>query len=193
MPVEAAFQMARAMFPGLKMVGVAWNPAEPNSGAFLKKGRQVCQQMGITLLEANVDNTAGVGEAVDSVIARGAQAIWVGGDVTVIVAIDTVIATARKGHVPVFTLTPGKPARGTLFDAGADFYRVGLQLGGLAAQILRGADPSKIPIENIVPEYTVLNELALDGLKDPWHITDDMRAKADILVDQKGVHSNHGN
>lgn len=189
MPVETAFQMARAMFPALKLVGVAWNPAEPNSLAFLKKAREVCKQMGITLLEANVDNTAGVGEAVDSLISRGAQAIWVGGDVTVIVAMDTVIATARKGHVPVFTLTPGKPARGTLFDAGADFYRVGLQLGELAAQILRGADPSKIPIENIVPQYTVVNELALEGLKDPWHITDDMRAKADILVDQKGVHN----
>ena len=67
------------------------------------------------------------------------------------VAIDSVIASARKAHIPVFTLTPGKPERGTLFDAGADFYQVGLQVGDLAAQILHGADASKMPIENIVP------------------------------------------
>ena len=114
MPVDKAFGLAREMFPGLKEVGVAWNPAEPNSRAFVVKAREVCQKVGITLLEANVDNTAGVAESIDSLIARGAQAIWVGGDVTVVVAIDSVIASARKAHIPVFTLTPGKPERGTL-------------------------------------------------------------------------------
>ncbi len=188
MPVDAAFHLAREMYPGLKSVGVAWNPSEPNSRAFVVKAREVCQQLHITLLEATVDNTAGVGEAVDSVISRGAQAIWVGGDVTVVVATDTVIAEARKGHVPVFTLTPGKPDRGTLFDSGADFYQVGLQVGDLAAQVLHGADPRRIPILNVVPQYTIVNELALEGLKDPWHVTDDIRAKADVLVDRQGVH-----
>ena len=188
MPVETAFTLARDMFPGLSEVGVAWNPSEPNSRAFVVKGREVCQKLGITLLEANVDNTAGVAESVDSLISRGAQAIWVGGDVTLNVAIDSVVGSARKGHIPVFSLTPGKPDRGTLFDAGADFHTVGMQVGGLAAQILRGADPSKIPIENIVPQYLVVNELALNALKDPWHVTPGIRAKADILVDQKGVH-----
>jgi ABC-type uncharacterized transport system substrate-binding protein len=188
MPVDTAFHLAHEMYPGLKAVGVAWNPSEPNSRAFVIKAREVCHQLGITLLEATVDNTAGVGEAVDSVISRGAQAIWVGGDVTVVVATDTVIAAARKGHVPVFTLTPGKPDRGTLFDAGADFYQVGLQVGDLAAQVLHGADPRQIPILNIVPQYRIVNELALEGLKDPWHVTDSIRAKADVLVDQQGVH-----
>jgi ABC-type uncharacterized transport system substrate-binding protein len=188
MPVDKAFQLARAMYPGLKEVGVAWNPSEPNSRVFVIKAREICPPMGITLLEANVDNTSGVGEAIDSLISRGAQAIWVGGDVTLNVAMATVIAEARKGHIPVFTLTPGKPDRGTLFDTGADFFQVGLQAGDLAAQILHGADPRKIPIENIVPQFLVVNELALKGLNDPWHVTNDMRAKADILVDQKGVH-----
>ena len=189
MPVDHAFQVAREMFPGLKVVGVAWNPSEPNSRAFVVKAREVCQQMGITLLEANVDNSAGVGEAVNSLASRGARAIWVGGDVTVVVAIDTVIATARKAHIPVFSLTPDRPDRGTLFDAGADFYRVGLQVGEMAAQVLRGADPQKIPIENVVPQYLVVNAVALKGLKDPWHVPDALRAQADVLVDEAGIHN----
>src|SRR5689334_9901549 len=32
-PVQDAFHIAREMFPGLKKVGVAWNPAEANSRA----------------------------------------------------------------------------------------------------------------------------------------------------------------
>ena len=189
MPVDVAFKMARAMYPGLKEVGVAWNPSEPNSRVFVMMARDVSKKLGITLLEANVDNTSGVGEAVDSLLSRGAQAIWVGGDVTMIVAMDTVIAEAHKAGVPVFTLTPGKPTRGTLFDVGADFYQVGLQIGEMAAQVLRGADPRQMPIENMVPKYLVVNETALKGLKDPWQVPDDLRTKADVLVDATGVHT----
>jgi putative tryptophan/tyrosine transport system substrate-binding protein len=188
-PVDRAFHIAREMFPALKVVGVAWNPSEPNSRAFVVKARELCKQMGIKLLEANVDNSAAVGEAVSSLASRGAQAIWVGGDVTVIVAINAVIAAGRRAHIPVFSLIPGNPDRGTLFDAGADFYRVGLQVGELAVRVLRGADPGKIPIENIVPEYLVINELALKGLTDPWHVPAELRARAGILVDESGIHN----
>jgi putative tryptophan/tyrosine transport system substrate-binding protein len=188
-PVDRAFQIAREMFPALKIVGVAWNPSEPNSRAFVVKARELCKQLGITLLEANVDNSSAVGEAVSSLASRGAQAIWVGGDVTLAVAMDTVIAAGRRAHIPVFSLIPGKPDRGTLFDAGADFYRVGLQVGELAAQFLHGADPRKMPIENIVPEYLVINELALKGLRDPWHVPAALAARAAILVDKTGIHN----
>jgi len=49
------------------------------------------------------------------------------------------LAHAEKRHSG-FHSDPGKPERGTLFDAGADFYDVGLQAGELAAQVLRGAE-----------------------------------------------------
>ena len=98
-------------------------------------------------------------------IARGAEALWIGGDVTVSVAVGSVVSIGRKARVPVFTITPGKPERGTLFDYGADFYQVGKQTGELGVRILRGEDPTKIPITNMVPIYFVINKLALKGLK----------------------------
>src|SRR5215470_2876892 len=190
LPVADAFQIAREMFPGLKKVGTAWNPAEANSRAFIEKAREACQAMGIELLEANVENSNGVLEAVDSVIARGAEALWIGGDVTVSVAADSVIAIGQKARIPVFSITPAKPDRGTLFDYGADFYQVGRQTGDLGAQILRGADPAQIPIRNIVPTYFVINKLALKGLKGSWQVPDELLRRADVVVDQEGVHMN---
>ena len=117
--MDESFRLARQLNPGLKNVGVVWNPAESNSLAFTRAAREVCKAMGINLLEATVDNSAGVLEAAHSVIARGHQAIWVGGDVSVSAAIDTVVAAARKAGIPVFSITPGKSDRGTLFDVGA--------------------------------------------------------------------------
>ena len=106
-PVDKAFQLARRMLPGLKLVGVAWNPAESNSLVFVKKAREVTAAMNLTLLEANVDNTSAVTDAINSLIARDAQAIWIGGDNTVIAGVNSVIAICRRMGVPVFTILPG--------------------------------------------------------------------------------------
>src|SRR5436309_1516434 len=84
LPVQDAFRIAREMFPSLKRVGVAWNPAEANSRAFVEKARKVCQGWSIELFEANVENSNSVLEAEDSLVARGAEALWIGGDVTVL-------------------------------------------------------------------------------------------------------------
>jgi putative tryptophan/tyrosine transport system substrate-binding protein len=189
LPVADSFQIAREMFPGLKKVGVAWNPAEANSRAFTEKAREACRAMGIELLEANVENSNSVLEAVESLVTRGAEALWIGGDVTVSVAVDSVVAVGQKARVPVFTITPGKPDRGTLFDYGADFYHVGKQTGDLGAQILRGADPMQIPITNMVPTWFVLNKLALKGLKGSWRVPDELLRRANVVVDQEGVHN----
>ena len=188
LPVGEAFRIARDMFPGLKRVGVAWNPAEANSRAFTEKARQACQAMNINLLEANVENSNGVLEAEDSLVARGAQALWIGGDVTVSIAVDAVISAGQKARIPVFSITPGKPDRGTLFDYGADFYQIGKQTGELAVRILRGADPGEIPITNLVPTLFVVNTRALEGLRDPWRVPDDLLRRADVVVDGAGIH-----
>jgi len=188
LPVAEAFKIARSMFPGLKVVGVAWNPAEANSRAFTEKAREVCRAMDIELMEANVENSNGVLEAEESLVGRGAQALWIGGDVTLSVAVNSVISVGRKARIPVFTITPGKPDRGTLFDYGADFYEIGKRTGELAARVLRGADPTQIPIVNLVPAWLVVNTLALSGLKDPWRVPADVLARANVVVDGNGVH-----
>jgi ABC-type uncharacterized transport system substrate-binding protein len=187
LPVVEAFKIARSMFPGLKVVGVAWNPAEANSRAFTEKAREACRAVEIELMEANVENSNGVLEAEESLVARGAQALWIGGDVTLSVAVNSVISAGRKARIPVFTITPGKPDRGTLFDYGADFYEIGKRTGDLAARLLRGADPTQIPIVNLVPPRLVVNTLALGDLKDPWRIPADVLARANVIVDAKGV------
>jgi ABC-type uncharacterized transport system substrate-binding protein len=189
LPVARCFQLAREFFPDLKSVGVVWNPGESNSRVFTEQARKAAQELGIDLLETSADNSSAVVEAASSVISRGAQALWVGGDNTVLLALDSVIATARKARIPVFTITPGDPQRGTLFDQGANFHEIGRQTGELAAQILRGADPATIPVRNAAPEKLVINKLALNGLTDPWRLPEDALARADIFVDEAGVHA----
>lgn len=188
LPVEDSFELARKFFPGLKSLGIVWNPSEANSAAYLKRARDAGVEQGITILEAPVDNSASVLDAAQSLVARGAQAFWVGGDSTVNVAVESIIKLAQQARIPIFSIVPGEPNRGTLFDLGADFYQVGYRTGALAAQILQGKNPNTIPIENYAPKSLVVNELALAGLKDDWRLPKGLRDTSDIFVDAAGVH-----
>jgi ABC-type uncharacterized transport system substrate-binding protein len=191
LPVEDAFRIAKASRPGLTTIGTAWNPAETNSRAFVAAARDVCRTLGITLLEANVDNTSSVVEAVLSVIARGAQAFWIPGDNVMMATIPTTLETTRRAGIPVFSITPGKPDRGTFLDVGLDFVEVGRMAWELAARVLRGTDPATIPIRDVLdqaPRRVVVNTLVLKDLKAPWRLPDDALKMATILVDEAGIH-----
>ena len=190
LPVADAFRLARQLHPGLKAVGVVWNPAESNSEAFTRKARETCQSLGIELLEANADSSAAVLEAAQSLIGRGAEAIWIGGDVTVMAAIDSVLTAARKAGIPVFSITPGQPERGTFFDLGINFYECGRLAGLLAADILNGTDPATLPVHDVlelVPRRLVVNQQAFLGLKRSWRLPQEVLRQADVIVDEKGV------
>jgi putative ABC transport system substrate-binding protein len=197
LPIDDAFGLARTLYPGLKRVGVGWNPAEANSRLYTTAARQVCRKLGIELLEAQVDNTSGIVEAFNSLIARDAQALWIGGDVTVSSAVDTVLKLAQRGRIPVFSMLPGSPERGTLFDMGIDYFEAGKLSGELAGRILNGEDPAKIAIRDIVamvPRRLIVNQRALRGLREPWRVPPEAARSATTLVDESGVHEQtHGN
>ena len=145
--VEDVFRLAKELFPDLQSVGEVWNPAEANSEACTIRARAIAQELGIELVEANAENSAGVREATSSLIARGVQALWVGCDSTVQVAVDSIIRLAREAHIPVFSTFPGNAEQGALFGLGANFHEVGKLSGKLAAKVLHGTDPATVAVE----------------------------------------------
>lgn len=190
-PVDFTFGIAKRLHPGLKRVGVPHNNAESNSRRFMDLARASCRKRGIELLEVPVENSSGVIEAVQSTIARGAEAIFCPGDTTVISAIDSVVATAAKAGIPVFTVNPGIPDRGTLFDVGFNFLEVGLVAGRLAGDILAGTDPVTVPIRETtaeIPPYLLLNRAAKGVDRTVWRIPDDLVPQARFVIDGDGVH-----
>jgi ABC-type uncharacterized transport system substrate-binding protein len=186
--VAESIRMARKLYPQLKKLGVVWNPAEVNSEVTTKLCREVCKELGITLLEANAENTPAVREAFSSLISRGVQGLWIGGDVTVLAAISAVVGPARDARIPVFTCIPGNAAKGALFDLGANYFAVGHRLGLMAGRVLNGEPISKIEVEYAVPPRLHINTLVLKELRDPWKVPPDVLASADLVIDEQGTH-----
>jgi len=187
-PVEDIFRLAKQMFPPLKTVGLVWDPSEANSVITTKLGRKVCASMGITLVEANAENSTMVGVAAASLLARGVQAIWVSPDLTVSHGLSVIVSQAKVAKIPVFVSTPGDTTTGSLFDLGANYVSIGRVAGGLVADVLDGRDPARVPVENIMPITLHLNRLVLKGLRDRWQFPDSVVQRADVIVDETGKH-----
>jgi putative ABC transport system substrate-binding protein len=178
MPVGELLEMARRLNPRLRSVGLPWNPAEANSQSFTRVVREVAGRLGLKLLEGSVENSTGVGEVTDSLIARGAEAILITGDNTVGIGADTLLASASKARIPVMSALPSVVGRGALFAIGADFYQVGRQVGDLAARVLSGEDTATIPILYQIPKIFLIDRRVPAQLRDTWVFPPDVLAQA---------------
>jgi putative ABC transport system substrate-binding protein len=175
-------EAARAMNPRVQKLGIPFNPSQANSRRYMELAHEAATKMGVDILEGSVDNTAAVGEVTDSLVSRGAEAIVVIGDVTVGLGIDSVIASARKGRIPVLDVLPSDVKRGAMYAAGADFYAVGRQMGDMAARLFSGEDPAKMPVSYALPKSYGVNLQILAALKDHWTVPPAILAKASVVV-----------
>jgi ABC-type uncharacterized transport system substrate-binding protein len=173
-PVKSAFQVLRQLQPTIKKVGVVWNPGEQCSEACLGQARQICSELGISLIEAIATNTSEVAEAARSLMAKGVEAVWIGGDTVAMSSAGMIINLAKQTGIPVFTNDPVDAANGALFGIGANYHTVGVYTADLAAQILKGKSPSEFRIENVIPEELRINKEVLASLGKSWQITESL-------------------
>jgi MFS family permease len=98
-------------------------------------------------------------------------------------------AAASVTSVPRSLAAAASPAMaGALFAAGADFYRVGQQMGEMAVRMFEGEDPAKMPINYSLPKTYGVNLTVAAGLRDIWTIPAELLAKSTTVVDATGVH-----
>lgn len=182
-PVEGIFRIARQMNPRLKKMGVVWCTNETCSEACVKKARIISKQMGIELVEQSVETISQVYEASLAVCAKGVDALWIGGDNVVETAMELYVGAAGKSRIPVFTNEPKHSYKGAMANLGANYFVVGQVTGDLVVSIINGMLPSQIEIKNIVPEKLYINDSVRKLMKENWLIPDDLKAKADSILE----------
>lgn len=181
-PVERVFKLIKQIKPDLMSVGVVWNPSEDSAQSCLKIARKICKELNIDLVEATVDSSRDVYEAAISLVQKNVQSLWIGGDNTVELAISSVVGAAQRGNIPVFTNNTDHPPEGAFLGLGANYFEVGKRTGEMAAKVINGLNPAKIPIEDVAPPKLIINLNALNGLKDNWYISDEILNMADKVI-----------
>ncbi len=147
----------RELVPDLKTVGTVYNASEVNSVRAVREARQILEPDGIKLEEVTISTTADVLLAAQSVLSRGAQAIWITGDNTVLQALEGVLGPADRAKVPVVLNDSEFVDRGAVAAVGISWTESGQTAGRMAARVLRGESPANIPIVNVAETKIVIN------------------------------------
>lgn len=184
-PVRTAFELARACNPSLKTIGTVMCPNEACSMACLTIGQGIAKEMGITMLVAQANNTNDVQDATASLVAKGVEAIFIGGDNLVESVSHAVINVARKNGIPVIAYASEHAKIGALLGVGVDYEEMGVAQGELAGDILNGKiDPANYSIENFNRSSYAVNRNALKDLTG-WSLPEKVTKGASIVYDAK--------
>lgn len=180
-PVRETLELARRLYPGLRTIGTVYNPSEQPALFALRRARPVCAAMGLQLVESSADNPTNVLDGVRSVIARGAQALWIGPDNTVDLCCAAMVRIAHDAGVPAIGSYTSHAENGCLFALGEDDFEAGHMGGRVAGRVLAGESIASIPVLERSPVVLAVNLSALGGLRAPWSIPADVRARATVV------------
>ena len=163
-PVAEQLDLVREVLPQADKVGWIWCTAQVSSEFYVELARKRAEKLGIELLEANVNTSADVKQAAQSVVARGADAIVDGADNITSSAIDAVIGVAESSGLPFITVYPNLADRGAVIAQGWNYVENGRETAALAARVLGGEDPAAIPFQTLDVKKLIINEAAAQRL-----------------------------
>ena len=156
-PVEDQVPVFKKVFPHLKKIGVIYNAGEINSVVQVDHLVKVCGK-DIAIVKRCVSETKEVQAATKSILSE-VDAIYIPLDNTVLAAASMVIKHAHTASkpIPVIGGSMGIVQQGAVLSVGYDHYNLGRQTGKVVLRLLKGEQPSAIPVKAMPKTETFVN------------------------------------
>ncbi|MEM8854764.1 MAG: ABC transporter substrate-binding protein, partial [Pseudomonadota bacterium] len=143
-PADSLDTLLRAV-PGATRIGTVWDPSNQNGKVFHDALAEAVAARDLTFVDVSIASAGEVFLAARSLIGR-VDAVLLGPDATVIQGLPAIGGIALEEKIPL-VVTAGDPQTpGVFLGLGVDYGALGALAGGIAAQILGGADPGDIAI-----------------------------------------------
>ncbi len=147
-------------------VPVVFTPISDPLGAGFVDARglllDTAAKLGVEVITPEVANADEI-PAVIAAMPEDIDAIFCMSDSMILSKVADFVAAGNERKIPVTAVSRPHVEAGTLMGFGSEFITVGKQTAGLAAQILNGADPATLPVEE--SEYFLfLNQKTADLL-----------------------------
>lgn len=113
-PVDSPWKMIRHCQPGAKSVGVIYNAGEANSVYMVRAVMQSAPAYDINVEHLAVHKVSDIAQAIQTLIARGVQAIYVPNDNMAVAAMSNIVAIAHPQGVPVYASDEGSVQNGAV-------------------------------------------------------------------------------
>ena len=145
-PTKLQFEMLKAVVPGVKTVGVLYNPYE--TGEVVEPAVQTAAELGLELIAVPVTSNDRLPAAVEKLRTR-VDALWSVADSTVFASdrsIEFLLRQTLQYKIPFMGLSPAFVKAGALLALSVDYHDVGRQCGEQAALVLGGRAPASLPV-----------------------------------------------
>ncbi|MDI6600351.1 MAG: ABC transporter substrate-binding protein [Thermoanaerobacteraceae bacterium] len=145
-PPDEIFGLIEELFPEASNIGTIYNPGEVNSSVQVEKAKEICERDGLNLVVVPVSSSGEVPQAAQSLVGR-IDVLYVPTDNTVVSSMEAVIKVTNSNKIPTVGSGKGQVDGGVLVAKGVDYFKMGIEAGKMAADILRGnKKPSDIPV-----------------------------------------------
>lgn len=131
---------------GIKTLGYIYTSNEDNSLSGLELVKKGCAEAGLELVTQSISTSSEVKQAAESIVDR-VDGIYLTTDNTVFSALPSLVTVFNKAKKPVFSGdVTGAKEGGCFMASGFNYYKAGRATGEIVVQILKGANPSEIPV-----------------------------------------------
>ena len=134
-----------------------------------------------------VNQSAEIPNSAVALCSAGIDAICQISDNLTSAGFPTIVTAARKAHLPVFCYQTAQAQAGAMVAVARDFLDAGKVAGNLAAQIMRGANPAKLPFALVAQSRLIINRKEARALGQ--NIPETLTRQADGFIDSDGYHA----
>lgn len=171
-PMENQMEMGLALVPQAKTIGLIYCSSEVNSEIQANMMKDYCSKHGLAVEERTVNNVNDIQQVAESLVGK-VDFIYVPTDNTLASSIPTLMKVTDTNKIPVIVGADLMAKDGALAALSVDYYKLGLQTGELAADILDGkVKPESAPIQH-QKEFTIVinkQDAEILGIKIPDEI-----------------------
>jgi putative ABC transport system substrate-binding protein len=149
-------ELLKEMIPGLRRVGIFYNPGNPVSQQSVKIARDAARELKVQLVERPVGSIDELRAGVEALRAGEVDALAYT-DGMVISQTDMIISIAQAKKVPVMVVEGASVAKGALAGYGVSYYTMGRLAAKQVQRVLLGANPADMPVEQVDRFHFAIN------------------------------------
>ena len=184
-PSAKIVQLISDFQPKYKKIGFLYTSSETNSVSTIKAAKAYCDQNGIAYAEASIASPTELLAAVNSLVAKGVDALYTGNDNTIASAMPAYTDAAYSKGIPIYCGADSMVADGGLATIGIDYVQLGKQVAAMVIKVADGTAPSALPYETLSDYAKFVNLKTADKLK--LALSPELLKRYTTLVEKNGT------
>lgn len=178
-PIKEQIDLLMKIKPEAKTIGVIYCSSEVNSEVQVKAMQEYAESKGLTVKVATISTVNDIQQAAQSLVGS-VDAFYEPTDNVIASAMPTLVAITDAAKLPIICGEPNMVKAGGLATYGIDYYKLGVQTGHMAADILEGkSKPADMSIERAKDLKITINKA--DAARLGITIPEDVLKDADLV------------